>query len=271
MYKLVYEKIRKLIDGKNESYSILAKFLINYDDVESLKIKDLQNECHVSGTTVIRFCKEVGCDGFSQLRFSLTQEKERQSKSLRRDNDKLSKLANEHLNDITSSFIETRNLLTDEILMKVVSLIYNSKIVNVYALGGTYLVARDLELKLDRIKKYCKAYNDKNLQFFSAKNSDKDTVSIGITYSGNSKSVIESLEIAKEQGAKTILITNSQNTYFYDNFDVVLYVSSTDLRNRLITTTSRIALLYIIDLIYYTYLNMNIDEINSILKNNSYM
>lgn len=274
MEQQLIKKLKLLKSGINNSYAIIADYLLKIEDVgkvEKLKIKNIQSKCHVSSTTVIRFCKEVGLSGFSELKFKLAQNIKDNKKILIGNNHSLYERANEHLNNITTSFIETRDLLTDEKLKLVINLINSSEIINIFAVGSTYLVARDLELKLDRIGKYCKSYNDKNLQYFAAKNSDNTNLAIGITYSGETESVIESLRISKAQGAETILLTNKMNDYFERTFSIVIYVSSTDMRNRLVTTTSRLTLLYVVDLIYYSYVSINKDQINNILKHNSYM
>ncbi|WDC85920.1 hypothetical protein PL321_18935 [Caloramator sp. mosi_1] len=80
---------------------------------------------------------------------------------------------------------------------------------------------------------------------------------------------MESLKIAKEQDAKTVIITNKNNTHFEQMFDLVIYVNSTDGINRLITTTSRLTILFIIDLIFYSCLDNDYENINKILNNNS--
>lgn len=274
MGKRLIKQLEDLSDGKNYSYAGIADYLLKIESIEkieNLKIKYLQHTCHVSSTTIIRFCKALGLSGFSELKYKLAQNIKENEKNIIAGNHGLAETANEYLKNITMSFVETRDLLTDKKLELVVNFIKNAQLVNVYAVGSTYLVARDLELKLDRIAKYCKSYNDKNLQYFAAKNSNSDTLAIGITYSGETESIIESLKISKEQKSKTILFTNKKNDYFEEIFDVVIYVSSTDMRNRLITTTSRLTLLYIVDLIYYSYININNKEINDILKHNSYM
>ncbi len=274
MEKQIINQLKMLADGKNNTYAAIAAYLLKIEgieEIENLKIKQLKSACHVSSTTIIRFCKEVGLSGFSELKYRLSQNMKDNDKIVIRDNYGLSERANEHLNNITTSFIETRDLLTDEKLESVINLIYKAQLINIYAVGSTYLVARDLELKLDRVGKFCKSYNDKNLQYFAAKNSTDRTVAMGISYSGETESVIESLKISREQQAKTILLTNKRNDYFEEIFDIVIYVSATDMRNRLITTTSRLTLLYVVDLIYYSYINMNNSEVNNVLKHNSYM
>ncbi len=39
-----------------------------------MKIRELAEEVHVSTTTILRFCKKVGCEGYSEFRLKLKQE-----------------------------------------------------------------------------------------------------------------------------------------------------------------------------------------------------
>lgn len=268
MDKELIKNLQILTKDKNESYSIIAKYLLK-EEIKDLKIKKLETSCHVSSTTVVRFCKMLGLSGFSELKYKLLQEKSERNLDFVIDNYALAAKANEHLEKITHSFARTRDILTDEKLEMTVKYIKEAVFINIYGVGITYLAARDLEFKLERVKKYCKSYNDKSLLYFSARNSEAGTLAIGMTYSGETVSVIESLRITKEQGGKTILITNEKNKSFEKEFDILLYVSSTDARNRLISTTSRLTILYLVDLIYYSYIHTDTNEFKGILEHSS--
>ena len=39
-----------------------------------MKVRELAEEVHVSTTTILRFCKKVGCEGYSEFRLKLKQE-----------------------------------------------------------------------------------------------------------------------------------------------------------------------------------------------------
>ena len=39
-----------------------------------MKIRELADGAHVSTTTVLRFCKKVGCEGYSEFKLRLKQE-----------------------------------------------------------------------------------------------------------------------------------------------------------------------------------------------------
>lgn len=268
---MIHMKLKEMTDSPNLSYAAMAKFILNADSPKKLKMKTLQNNCHVSNSTILRFSKFLGVSGFSELKYLLAQEKEQRKDYLTPEYAELFHMADEHFNNIQSSFSATRRLLSPDMLENIVDALHTAPLINIYALGGTFLVAKDLELKLDRISKYCKSYNDKNLQYFASKNLGKEDLAIGITYSGKSKSVIESLSIARTQQAKTLLITSERNIEFEKIVDYIVYISSTDQINRLVTTASRITMLYIIDLIYYRYLHKNETDVHKILDHNSYL
>ena len=42
--------------------------------VPYMRIRELATEAHVSTTTVLHFCKKMGCEGFSQFKWKLKEE-----------------------------------------------------------------------------------------------------------------------------------------------------------------------------------------------------
>ena len=57
------------LSGFNElELSIYNCILKNKDSLSRMKIKDLADEAHVSTGTVLRFCKKIGCTGYSEFK-----------------------------------------------------------------------------------------------------------------------------------------------------------------------------------------------------------
>ena len=61
--------------------------------------------------------------------------------------------------------------------------------------------------------------------------------------------------ILNVEKAKTILWTCDSNTHLEQDCDLTVYIHSSEPNHLRISTTSRIATLYLIDLIYFTYVN----------------
>ncbi|SUQ54950.1 MULTISPECIES: hypothetical protein [Clostridium] len=60
-----YEKIQSLNDLELSVYNYIIQ---NSHEVLKMTIKDLANNAHVSTTTVLRFCKKMKCDGYSEFK-----------------------------------------------------------------------------------------------------------------------------------------------------------------------------------------------------------
>ena len=46
----------------------------NEEQVIRMKVRELADAVHVSTTTILRFCKKAGCEGYSEFRLKLKQE-----------------------------------------------------------------------------------------------------------------------------------------------------------------------------------------------------
>lgn len=57
-----------LADFNELEFSIYNCIIRNKERVPHMKIKELADEAHVSTATVLRFCKKLGCEGYSEFR-----------------------------------------------------------------------------------------------------------------------------------------------------------------------------------------------------------
>ncbi len=155
-----------------------------------------------------------------------------------------------HMQDIIATFEMTRNEVNESDVNQVIELIKSSDKINIFALGETNIVAQDLQLKLVRIGFNATAYQDIHTQHFTACNSTENTLSIALTYSSTTKEVLKNLETASAYGSKVVLIGN-QKANNSDFIDVYLNVIATESIARVFSTTSRFAMLFMIDILYH--------------------
>lgn len=261
-------KIKQLSAGKNTVYANIADFLLNYEEFQHLKIKHVMEACHVSSSSVVRFCQELGFRGFSEMKFALINDFEYRSYDYLKHFGVSGDIDN-HLEAIMVSFEKTRKMLSMEKLINIIEQIRNSQEIQVWGLGTSYVVSLDFEMRFSRLKKYVKAADDINLQYFAAKNASQDTLVIGICYSGATRDIIENMRVAKEEGAKTIIFTNEKNRFFEEIFDIVVYIYTSEPTQSRVSTASRLTMLYIVDLIYFEYIDKFKEETKMILNHNS--
>lgn len=62
------EQIQSFSDLEYELYNYIMK---NSREVTYMRIRELANETHVSTTTILRFCKKLGFDGFTEFKVQL--------------------------------------------------------------------------------------------------------------------------------------------------------------------------------------------------------
>ena len=70
-----YEVIQSLNELELSLYSYI---MMNRKKVMYMRIRELADEAHVSTTTILRFCKKLKCEGFSEfkVRFKMYIEEE---------------------------------------------------------------------------------------------------------------------------------------------------------------------------------------------------
>ena len=75
-------------------------------------------------------------------------------------------------------------------------------------------------------------------------------VVLGISHSGRSKDIVQSLKTAKENGAVTISLTSDHKSPIVRVSNIVLYTVADETNYRILALNSRITQLAIIDTIY---------------------
>lgn len=247
-------ELEKMQKGKNASYAIIAQYLLERKSYADLKLKDIELACHVSGATVVRFCQNLGFNGFTALKYSLTSELQQKWRQFETDLH-LCKENPIYYRMVEESCKESERLFTQEKLDCFLELLDTSKEVILIGLGTSYLVAKDFEIRFGRIGLRCRAIDDIMVQKFAIKNAGEDSLVIVFCYSGTTKAIMDNLKLARSKKAKTILWTCETNVQLEKECDLTVYIHSSEPDHLRISTTSRIAILFMIDMIYFTYVN----------------
>ena len=65
------------------------------------------------------------------------------------------------------------------------------------------------------------------------------------------------------------MMTHHSNRQFEEEFDYIIYVYGSEARDRRTSTISRLAMLYLVDMIYFMYMNRYSQEVTACLDYNS--
>ncbi|MBR4140066.1 MAG: MurR/RpiR family transcriptional regulator [Lachnospiraceae bacterium] len=130
------ELVSKNYDVLNENDFYIYQYIVHHQkEVQKMTIYELAEQCNISHTSILRFAKKLGLDGFGELKVYLKWELNRK-KSF--DRDKVSLIVGEY-NDIINDLLHKD---MEELLEK----IHNAKRVYIYATEqAQYQVAQEMK------------------------------------------------------------------------------------------------------------------------------
>lgn len=233
-----------------------AEYILkNPEEVVNLSIQKLAEKAKVSEATIIRLSRSLKCKGFQDLKLKIAYDlaKYENEKSLYEDipsDGSIKSVIQSVSQNNIQSIQNTLQVLSEEEVEKAVKLIAKARKVAVYGIGASGIIAQDFKQKLTRINVWCEAAFDGDTQVTISANLSKHDVAFGISYSGQTKDVIESLKVAKENGASIISLTKSGDNPVASLADVRLNTTSLERNVRSGATSSRIAQLNVIDILF---------------------
>ncbi len=218
----------------------------NHTD-EDFSSKMVAQRLQVSEASLTRFAQKCNFRGFREFVYAFTQPAENQA-----DN-----FAQPVLATYQELLNKTYSLVDLHKIHQITNLLLTKKRVFVYGKGSSGMVAQEMKLRFMRIGLVCEAITDDDMMRMNAVLVDKDCLVIGITISGHTSIVIESLYTAKKQQAATVLLTANDNAEFSDNFDVIqLFAIKNHLEyGRIISP--QFPILVVLDMLYADYMNID--------------
>ncbi|MFV0289190.1 MAG: MurR/RpiR family transcriptional regulator [Mycoplasmatales bacterium] len=257
------KKLQNYETSSNKAFATLANFLLNYQaDYKNLKIIQICNELYISNATPTRLAQNLGLSGFNELKILLENNKLQENLTAKQYENKDLLY---YIQDISSSLKNSFALFSQEKINFIIQKIIAAQKIKIFAVGGSYISALDFHYKLLRINLPCFIESDRHVQHYLAKNLTPKDVAIGISYSGLTKEVLKGLEIAKKNGAYTILITSNVNIN-PDKYDEIVYIKHDEISTRGFSIISRTTVIAILDIIYINILNSNSTYYYKILR-----
>jgi len=271
-------KTRSMMDSLNNSEKKVAiYFLNNIENIFSIPIARLAQESGVSQVTWIRFCKAIGFDGlkdlkkslFMELNASTTESIENQGFSDIRKDSTLEQMCNTIRNAAIQAVEDTMKLIDPESFEKVVALLSKAKCIRLFGVGASAQVADDLYKKLMRINKNSIFCYDMHTQLAYIANACPEDVTVIFSYSGTTKEMLEILSLAQESKCPTIAITRFTKSPLVNGADYSIYLSAPEIDHRSGATSSRIAQLTIVDLLFTALASRTYSKVEKYLEKSS--
>lgn len=231
----------------NSEKKVADYVLNNLNKVIYYSVTDLSYEANVGETTVLRFCRKIGMKGYQEFKLTIAQniseaEKEEEPES------------NNLIDTISKNTIkgleETSSMIREGDLNTAIEMLHEAKSIHFFGVGTSGVTALDAQGRFLRIGKQTSAIVDSHLQAMSASTLAEGDVVVAISISGSTRDTLESLELAKESGAKVIAITYYTRSPITQFADIVLIGGTKESPLEGGSLIAKISQLFVIDLLY---------------------
>ncbi|SEC11833.1 MurR/RpiR family transcriptional regulator [Paenibacillus sp. GP183] len=250
-------KIRDMKDSLTPVEKLVAEYILEHlEDIPHLSIKNLAQLTKTSDASVLRFCKTIGYSGYRSFIVSISasigsmDDGQKDQYTDIQPGDDLSIIISNVSRNNSKSIEDTLSVIDKNEIARTVKVLRECKRIAFFGIGASGLVGIDAEQKFSRINKMCHTYTDGHSQLTAATLLDKNDVAIFISNSGKTVEILDSLEIAKKNGACIIAITKYNKSELADKANIVLSISTPEITIRSGAMGSRIAMLTVIDILF---------------------
>ena len=182
----------------------------------NLPITELADRAHVSKPTVVRFCRSVGYDGLSDFKLKLAGSVSEGVPFVHRSvdvDDKTADVLVKVIDNTVAAFLKYRNDASSFAIQKATDALAaaaaNGKRIEFFGVGNSGIVAQDAQHKFFRLGVNTVAYSDGHMQVMSASMMGPGDCVVVISNSGRTRDLMDACDIARKNGATTIVITAS--------------------------------------------------------------
>jgi DNA-binding MurR/RpiR family transcriptional regulator len=235
----------------------LASWLLQQrQKIVDLPISRFAQETGVTETTIVRFCKGIGYSGYRELRLALVQSVgvakglqlgAGESSPEPGDGSMLS-LAKKLVAINTDVLTRTPQLLDEQSLEQAVKALLKGTEVYLVGFGSSTPIALDLYQRLLRLGIRATICSDPHILTVITTNLEPGAVLFGVTYSGQSRDLVDALKAVKGREATRIVLTSNAGAAAARLADILLISAVPEMAARE-TVATRISQLAIVDVL----------------------
>ncbi|SEE59940.1 transcriptional regulator, RpiR family [Rhizobiales bacterium GAS191] len=245
------EQIRNPTMPLSAAHARIAMLILSRpEEALRLSIAELARDAKVSEPTVIRFCRQLGFQGYKTFRQAalrdIAGEKGDAAAPKINVSDSVEVAAAKSVDATIRSLERLRRAMPMDAIRNAATAILKARWVHVYGFGASATVAADAQHKLYRLAAMTVAYADAHMQAMAASTLGAEDVVIAISSSGATRELIETVRLARGNGATIVALTRPGSP-LAALASVLLPVTEQENREIFTPMTTRIVQLALID------------------------
>ncbi|MBY5359849.1 MULTISPECIES: MurR/RpiR family transcriptional regulator [Rhizobium] len=220
---------------------------------DDTSLKQIADDAGVSEAMVVKITKKLGFAGYRDFRAAVSQYNRQPTAEMHQElsvDDTSQEIVQKVFRTSINALEETLSILDMEAFDRAADLIHRAKNRDFYGVGGSAQIARDVSHKFLRIGVRASVFDDSHMMLMSASLLVDGDIAIGFSHSGNTTAVIEAIQLARKNGARTIAITNYNSSALAQAADVVLCSTAQGSPLMGENAAARIAQLNILDAVF---------------------
>lgn len=227
----IFVKIRFLYPNLTKSEKRVADIVIDdYERVSEYTLLAVAEKARCSDASVMRFCRRLGLDGFTELKAQLATVRatayDNGLNRITKDDDTYT-IMKKVIRTNEKTLQDTLTLYSED-YERALEAILEAEQINFFGVGDAWIVCESAQMKFQRCGVRSSAYSDIALSLATASLMTERDLAIGISFSGDTKLVVDSLRIARANGAKTLCIVHFSRCKLIKYSDMKIFTATTD-------------------------------------------
>ena len=262
--------IQAVYDNLKTAEKKAVNYIMSHSElIAKLTIEECSKKAGCSEATIVRLSKRLGYRGFPQLKKDFAQNKPDHNyleyEEIEKSDDPFQVLKKVFESSV-SAIKDTFKIINRQEFEKALKVLLEAKRIMFCGVGDGALVAMEAYQRFTRIGVHCFTHTDPDLQLVQTLQLEKDDVLIAISYSGRSKTVVETAKYAKATGAIVVALTNYPVSPLTKKSDIILQTAAFSRYSTGEIISKRITELLIIESLYINFILNKDPAIIDILK-----
>ncbi len=270
---MITTQIKRLYCNLTSAERKVATYVIESpQEVTGLTVHQLAEKCEVASSAVIRFCKSVQLQGFSELKIELARElgskREEQKNALPSVGHESGTegVVRKVFSAGMSTLQDTLDKLDFSKVEKMSEILVRAKHIFLFGIGTSSTVVTDAQYRLSQLGLWATACVDVLLMGVTAANLEEGDVVLAISHSGRTKAVVDAVRLAKKKGATVIAITSFTDSLLYQESDVAATVFADEATYPVEAVSARVAHICLVDSLAMLLATHNYDSFADHIK-----
>lgn len=250
--KNIIPKIESLYSNFTPVEKNIADFFIHNTKNMDFSSRNISEKLYVSEASLSRFSKKCGFKGYREFLFVYKRSFEEEVPVI------IENCTKKVLNTYQELLSKSYALVDENQMRRITKLLTIKKRVYVYGRGSSGLAAQEIKLRFMRIGVNVESITDSHIMKMNTVLLDSDCIVIGISVSGKTVEILNSLKAAKAKGATTILITSNNEYEFKDFCDELLLLAVKENLDNGKAISPQFPILVMVDIFYTHFLHTDI-------------